>query len=100
MDGVDHASDPKGAALLCPVPSFEEALDARTAVVEVSVNGGLDYTDAGAAIFELYDEATLIRVASPLLGPTAGGTIVTLTGDFPPSARALRCRFTDSRERV
>ena len=69
------------------------AQDAGQCTVEVSIDGGLQYTSSGLE-YE-YRTGSVVQAIWPSLGPLLGGTEVRVTGEGLSGARA-ECRFGSS----
>ena len=72
------------------VVCLSPALGAGRCIVEVSTDGGLQYTSIGLE-YE-YREGSVVKAISPSLGPLSGGTEVRVVGEGLGGAGAV-CRF-------
>lgn len=84
---ITKASMPDLDSISCASPSSQEV---GTVTIDISVNG-IDFTSNGLS-YEYIEDAVMISI-SPALGPTSGGTLVTINGFNFRGSQYLGCKF-------
>ena len=62
-----------------------------TVIVEVSTNGGADFSVSRVTF--TYEAAVNVASITPPVGPTLGGTLVSIFGSHFSASLLLKCRF-------